>query len=118
MVMEYAFYTEEYGGKSISEADWNRLSMKAYQRLQKFTFGRLSDKWTGEPWERQAKNAICEMAEALHLEEKRGGKTSENTDGYSVAYAAPSDEAGLSLYDIAYVYLGNTGMMDWGVDEG
>lgn len=118
MLIEYAFYTDGYGGKRISGTDWNRLSQKAYHRLQQFTFGRLPDEWSGEPWEKQAKYAICEMAEALYLEEQRDGKASENTDGYSVTYSAASSGDSTGLYDIACVYLGNTGMMDFGVDEG
>ena len=49
-------------------------------------------------------------------EENRAGKTSENTDGYSVSFDTSQSVDSL-LYKIAYVYLGSTGLMDFGVDE-
>lgn len=117
MQITYAFYVETYGGTHLPERDWKRVSQKALQRLELFTFGDLPENWEGQPWENQAKCAICEMAEFLLLQEKRQGKTSENTDGYSVSYEA-NQETGGKLYEIAYAYLGNTGMMDFGVDVG
>ena len=51
------------------------------------------------------------------MQEERQGKTSENTDGYSVTFETEEQLNG-KLYDIAYVYLGHTGMMNFGVDVG
>lgn len=117
MQTEYSFYADTYGGTNISETEWKRLSQKAIQRLQEFTFGRLSEDWTGQSWENQARCAVCEMAEFLLMQEKSSGKTSENTDGYSVSYRSDVESDG-KLYRIAYVYLGNTGLMDFGEEEG
>ena len=115
MNVEYEFYQDFYGGGNISDKDWKRLPQKAESRLKEFTFGRLPDQWEGEEWEEQAKCAVCEMAELLFTEEKRAGKTSENTDGYSVSY--DTNVSGRSkLYETAYAYLGYTGMMNLGVD--
>lgn len=117
MKADYKFYTDSYGGTSIKkESDWKRLSGKAAQRLSHYAFGRLPENWEGQPWENQAKCAVCEMAEFLLAQEKSSGKTSENTDGYSVSYSAGNESDG-KLYEIAYVYLGNTGLMDFGGDE-
>lgn len=116
MQVDYKSYSETYGGKKIPEDDWKRLSQKAGQRLNHFTFGRLPDRWEGEPWEECARFAVCEMAEILFDEERRSGKTSENTDGYSVSFDT-SVSVTANLYEIAYSYLGNTGLMDFGVDE-
>lgn len=115
MSVEYKFYTDTYGGTNISEADWKRLSQKVIQRLRQFTFDRLPDDWTGDPWENQANCAVCEMAELIQADEKRSGKTSENTDGYSVSYDTGKSLSGM-LYDVAKVYLGNTGLLYAGVD--
>lgn len=115
MQIEYKFYTDSYGGTRISEKDWKRFSQKAYQRLKHFTFGNLPDNWEGEPWENQAKCAVCEMAELIDLQETRQGKTREETDGYSVTFAIEKEQV-RKLYDVAYIYLGHTGMMDFGVD--
>lgn len=116
MQVEYSFYTDTYGGTNISETGWKRLSQKALQRLQEFTFWRLPENWSDQEWENMAKSAVCEMAEFLFFEEKRGGKTSENTDGYSASYET-ADSVKLQMYDVAYAYLGNTGLMDFGDDE-
>lgn len=114
MKVEYSFYTDTYGGKRISQNDWLRISQKAEQRLDSFTFGRLPDEWEGESWCNQAKCAVCEMAEIIQADEKRGGKTSENTDGYSVSYDTEKS-LGSTLYDVVQVYLGDTGLLYAGV---
>lgn len=117
MKVDYSFYTDTYGGKRISQNDWLRISQKAEQRLDSFTFGRCSGDWEGETWCNQAKCAVCEMAEIIQADEKRGGKTSENTDGYSVSYDTEKS-LGSTLYDVARVYLGNTGLLYAGADAG
>lgn len=116
MQTEYRFYADTYGGTNISEAAWKRLSQKAVQRLQEFTFGRLPEEWAGQTWENKAKCAVCEMAEIIQADERRGGKTAENTDGYAVSYET-ADTFKSQLYEVAYVYLGNTGLMYFGDDE-
>ena len=116
MKVEYSFYTDTYGGDEISEDDWQRIAQKAEQRLDSYTFGRCSGDWKGESWCNRAKCAVCEMSEILYADEKRNGKTSESTDGYSVSY---DTEKSLSdtLYDVARVYLGDTGLLYAGVDS-
>ena len=111
MTVDYSFYTDTYGGTNISEKEWRRLSQKAIQRLRQFTYCRLPDDWSGEPYANQASCAVCEMAELLLVQEESSGKASESTDGYSVSYVGSGGEAGQSLYDIARVYLGNTGLL-------
>lgn len=114
MKVEYEYYTEIYGGGKISDKDWRRISQKAEQRLNSYTFGCLPDDWEGESWCDRAKCAVCEMTEILYADEKRSGKTSENTDGYSVSY---DTEKSLSstLYDVVQVYLSDTGLLYAGV---
>ena len=114
MKVEYSFYTDTYGGKRIPQNDWLRISQKAEQRLDSFTFGRCSGDWEGETWCNQAKCAVCEMAEIIQADEKRGGKKSENTDGYSVSYDT-GKSLGSTLYDVVRVYLGDTGLLYAGV---
>lgn len=114
MKAEYSFYTTTYGGSKIPEADWSRLSQKAEQRLNAFTFGRCSGEWEGESWCNNAKCAVCEMTEILLADEKRDRKTSENNDGYSVSFDTSKSLSSL-LYDVVRVYLGNTGLLYAGV---
>lgn len=116
MKVDYSFYADTYGGNRISEDDWNRISQKAEQRLDGYTFGRCSGDWEGESWSKRAKCAVCEMAEILYVDGKRNGKTSENTDGYSVSYDTGKSLSG-TLYDVARVYLGDTGLLYAGVDS-
>ena len=114
MKVDYSFYTDTYGGKRISQNDWKRISQKAEQRLDSYTFGRCSGNWEEENWCKRAKCAVCEMSEILYADEKRSGKTSENTDGYSVSYDA-GKSLGSTLYDVVQVYLGDTGLLYAGV---
>ena len=115
MKVDYSFYADPYGGNRISEDDWNRISQKAEQRLDSYTVGRCPGDWEGESWSKRAKCAVCEMAEILYVDGKRNGKTSENTDGYSVSYDTGKSLSG-TLYDVARVYLGDTGLLYAGVD--
>lgn len=112
MHVDYLFYDDSYGGVNVPESAWSNLSQKAESRLEQYTFGRMPEEWDGESWEKKAKCAICEMTEALYSRDMRDGKTSESNDGYSVTYEA-SDEISGKLYDIAYAYLSNTGLMDF-----
>lgn len=114
MKVEYEYYTEVYGGTKILEKDWLRISQKAEQRLNSYTFGRLADDWERENWCDRAKCAVCEMTEILYADEKRDGKTSENTDGYSVSYDTEKS-LGSTLYDVVQTYLGDTGLLYAGV---
>lgn len=116
MHVDYGFYAETYGGGNVPESAWQRLEMKAVSRLEHYTFGRMPNDWAGTEWENKAKCAVCEMAEIMYADGKRDGKTSESTDGYSVSYDTKDSVSG-QLYGVAYVYLGSTGLMDFGVDE-
>lgn len=62
-MLEYSFYTENYGGKNIPEMDWTRVSLKAEQRLNSYTFGRLSGGWDGSEFVKLISCAVCEMSE-------------------------------------------------------
>lgn len=48
--------------------------------------------------------------------EERDGKTSENNDGYSVSYDIGKSLDAM-LYEIAEIYLINTGLMSLAVDD-
>ena len=105
MSATYAYYCDSYGGHLIPESSWNSLQAKVEARLNRYTFGMLQ-----EPWPNEANVAACEMAECMYKYDKRDGKTSENNDGYSVSYDASKTLDAL-LFDIAKVYLANTGLM-------
>lgn len=114
-MLEYSYYIRTYGGTDISENEWNRVSQKAEQRLNSYTFGRLSSPWNDSEWSERISCAICEMSELIYADEKRAGKASENNDGYSVSYETEKPLE-VSLYDVARVYLGDTGLLYAGVE--
>lgn len=106
----YEFYTDNFGGASIPESAWMRLSIKAETKLKKYTFNRIKE------LDNVMKCAICDMAEYIFDYESRKGKTSENTDGYSVSYDT-SESYESKMYEIASDYLLNTGLMDMEVEH-
>ena len=116
MELEYAFYVNSYGGIKISEVDWKRVSQKAMQRLNSYTFGRLSKQSLEEEiWSNRVKCAICEISEVIYEYENREGKVSENTDGYAVSYDSEKS-LGSVIYDVVMVHLGDSGLLYAGVE--
>ena len=105
MSTTYVYYRESYGGHLIPESSWDSLQAKVEARLNHYTFNRIQ-----EPWSNEIMAAACEMAECMYKYDKRDGKTAENNDGYSVSYDT-SKPLDVLLYDIAKVYLANTGLM-------
>ena len=92
----------------------NGFTSRAVSYTHLDVYKRQPDDWEGESWCDRAKCAVCEMTEILYADEKRSGKTSENTDGYSVSY---DTEKSLSstFYDVVQVYLSDTGLLYAGV---
>ena len=120
---EHAFYRSEYLGDRITdESTFNRLATRASAKLDHYTMGRISQTDCGVA----VQLAVCSMAEILFWEEKRKNAhegreiSSESNDGYSVSVGG-SSEADIaafsekSLYQAAYAYLSQTGLMDFGV---
>ena len=54
MKVDYEYYTEIYGGTKLAEKDWQRISQKAEQRLDSYTFGRCSGDWEEKDWCRKS----------------------------------------------------------------
>lgn len=120
---EHAFYRSEYLGDRITdESTFNRLATRASAKLDHYTMGRISQTDCGIA----VRLAVCSMAEILFWEEKRKNAhegreiSSESNDGYSVSFggSSESDMAAFSeksLYQAAYAYLSQTGLMDFGV---
>ena len=70
------------------------------------------DRW--EQFVAEVKQYSDAAAESAGRAEESSGKASENTDGYSVSYDTEKSLSG-TLYDVARVYLGNTGLLYAGV---
>lgn len=111
MAVTYEFYTDSFGGSAIPEPAFVKVSQKAEVKLRKFTFGRLPDVLTDAQ-----SLAVCDMAEWIYRSDSRGGKASENIDGYSVSYAQTAEEdEEAKLYTIASDYL-DPALLYLGVD--
>ena len=120
---EHAFYRSEYLGDRITdESTFNRLATRASAKLDQYTMGRISQTDCGI----SVRLAVCSMAEILFWEEKRKNAhegreiSSESNDGYSVSFGGSSETdmaafSEKSLYQAAYAYLSQTGLMDFGV---
>jgi hypothetical protein len=114
--MKYAdevFYTEVYcnmqDGKIPPEAFpfWAR---KAETMLNRITCGNIT-----EPTE-AVKLCVCEIAELMYADEKAGNISSENNDGYSVAYVKQKPQP-VRICDIVRTYLAGTGLLYRGYEK-
>ena len=136
---DYGYYTGEYGGKMISEADFPVYSGKASDRIAAMTFGRLEDS-VPEEYSDNVKRCCCELAECIFTYagisdgsafEGAGGIASETNGKYSVTFRSGAERlsavsvmlhggtSGLEdIYaDIIRRHLGRTGLLYRGVDE-
>lgn len=112
MNVTYEYYKDSFGGSLISESRWNSLEIKMSARLNRYTFDRMTE----GAWSAKAKTALCEMCDCAYKYAQRDGKMSENNDGYSVSYDTGKSLDSM-LYEIAEVYLVNTGLMSLAVDD-
>jgi hypothetical protein len=122
----YNDYTKSYGGSAIPEANFQRLAVKASAYIDMFTFKRINEgNVSAFP---SVSLCACEMAETIFFATGETGtkkeKKSENTDGYTVSYVVEGADGRTAeetlrrkLYEIAKLYLINTGLLYCGVDD-
>lgn len=120
---DFSFYLNTYLGDIIEDEEtFSRLEKRAGEYLDHFTFGRIGHLDVEE----NIRMAVCAMAEVLFWEDERkkryGGReiASESNDGYSISFAGATDAERTALtrsdlYQAAYRYLSQTGLMDFGV---
>lgn len=121
---DYAYYSDTYNGKSISEDAFAALARRASLFIDRLTFNRLN---TGWPVTDAVKMAACAVAEAMKVTDDAqvmqvavyaAGIKSENTDGRSVSYNdADTIRAAYEAQwaGTAEPYLLYTGLMDRGL---
>lgn len=117
ITVDYSFYTSTFKGKT-AQADFDRLAVKASAYLNRLTFDRITDALPAATLNR-AKLALCEVVDALSLNEHGGGVASESNDGVSVTYVTGVSNAKTDqqrLREAAVLYLGGTGLLYRGVD--
>ncbi len=109
-MVDYKYYTENYGGNLVLESDWKRIARKAETKLHEYTYGRLKKITNKE------RTVICELADCMYEYGKRDGVSSETTDGYSVSYDV-STKSNSQLYDIVKATYIHTGLLYCGVKD-
>lgn len=108
----YNFYAEKFIGKTIKEADFERLALRASQFLDYYTMNRAKDYTKDDA----VKNACCAVAEAYQIAEQaesKSGIASESVGSYSVSYR-DSKNAMEMLARAARQYLAFTGLLSRG----
>lgn len=89
---QYLIYTEYKAlGGTLTEMPFKILEFEARQNVDKYTFGRLKEL---ETQNQEVKLCIFKLIDVLNSysiqETQNKGVSSENTDGYSISYLAPS----------------------------
>lgn len=103
--MNYGFYKSAFGGNLIPPELFNRFLFKAQTYLNNLTKSRPIP----PQYETNARFALCEMAQCYYRFQNGLLIESENTDGYSVTYS--KSDLNSMLYDIANLYLGESGLL-------
>ena len=126
--VDFAYYTNSFGGVSISETQFPKYLRKATAFIDNITFDRLKN--DNLLIDDSVKNAMCEIMELnfkLDNSESEDGesvKASETVGNYSVTYAVSDVEKNaidrtqlnkVKYYNIAKEYLGNSGLLYRGI---
>lgn len=120
MYVTYDYYKNTFGGSAISETEFNSLEREARKRLDGFTFNRIKNDNTLITDD--VKECLCVMMEkkqAIDNQTETGTKASETVGNYSVTYVNPTDAnttLSSKLYEVAKLYLWETGLLYRGLD--
>lgn len=111
----YEYYTAEYGGSTLTEAEFRKYARRASAEIDHVTFDRLKN-LSDDMIPDAVRDATCEVAEQLHhfaTTANGGSIASENNDGYSVSYRDTGGTAGQQqeIWATIRTYLANTGLM-------
>ena len=119
-MVDYAYYTANYGGFLIPEDKFSYYEQKAAAYVNTVTFGRAESNITAD-----VKNAVCDAAECLFRASQNkavsSGISSEKVGEYQVSYVngneISSQSMSQSLYSSVKFWLGNSGLMYRGNDD-
>lgn len=124
MYADYTFYTTQYLGSSIAEADFNRLATRASEIIDDLTHGRAAAYVQDHPDDNKVKMACCALAENYRaIENARvsaasGELQSESVGAYSRSYRSGAEimmSVEADNRKILRRYLGSTGLLYGGV---
>jgi hypothetical protein len=119
----FTFYSTEYLGTAIAEADYPRYDLLASAFIDRVTFGRAATETDVDLIEK-IKMATCMVADAMKVIADAGGEdaiTSESVGRHSVSYASNSSKTktnGEKLEDAAAFWMAETGLMFKGFAAG
>jgi len=140
MYADYSFYTGEFYGTAIAQADFPRLASRSSDFLDYYTRGKAAKvPETDEATLTALAKACCAVAELIQMDEQNqaiaassavaalasgtGEVKSETVGSHSVSYTTAADyakgsssrnpqmDARIRYADVAMVYLVNTGLL-------
>lgn len=113
---DYTYYTDEFLGSAIAEADFPALALRASEELDIMTFDRAADVTDLDELDRLAK-ATCALAENIQAHVGNGAAvTSEKVGNHAVTYEFAISERQQNI-NVVRRYLGTTGLLYRGFDE-
>lgn len=118
---DYLFYTQQFDGTAIAQADYRRLARKASAHVNQLTFGRAAEiieADTDVDLIEAIRLATCAVAEELQRQQENGSViSSERVGSYAVTYAVSPASGHERLATAAKLYLVESGMMYRGFDD-
>lgn len=120
---DFAFYTSEYLGTAILEADFPQLALRASAVIDQLTYNRAASE-TDEATVELIKMANCAVAEEMQKVNSEGGAdgiSSESVGSHSVSYSENSSKRQTTeqrYNNAAGLYLKSTGLMFAGFMDG
>lgn len=134
LMVDYNYYSENYGGSSIPESSFDTKAIEASDKVNYYTFNRI-DKANIT---KEIRNITCRIAELLFEQEELKNKAkksaaenkeiaSETLGPHSISYVNKAniqaaqilseDELESKIYKIVYQALAHTGLMYRGIYE-
>lgn len=115
---DYAYYTTQYFGNAITEADFPRLAARASTFIDYYTGGKAA----GSAETTKLADACCAIAETYQIIEKarlsasssNGEMASQTVGSYSVTYRSGMESAATAQAELAHIaqmYLAGTGLL-------
>lgn len=130
LICDYGYYKNAYYGNLIAEEDFARLSKRASDKINAFTFWRISDIGLLDlSVQEKVKDACCALAEKIHdielsnkaVREVGGaGVSSVSSGSESISFGNASSvmnevEVDKIYYSIVKEYLTGTGLLFAGI---
>lgn len=125
-LVDYDYYINNYGGSSIPESSFQKVSIAASSKINHYTSNRIKEPFLDE----NIKNTACEVAELIYSQEQlkklvlsneKQEKASETVGPHSVTYInktsyqekkiLSNEELECQCYQICLEHLALTGLM-------